>query len=74
MHNSKRASALLNGVQRLWRGTRQTARLMIGIPDYDTYVAHCRQHHPERPPMTREAFFRNRLDARYGGNGRVGCC
>ena len=73
MRNSKRA-AFAEGVQRLWRGARQTARLMIGVPDYDTYVAHCRQHHPERPPMTREAFFRNRLEARYGGNGRIGCC
>jgi uncharacterized short protein YbdD (DUF466 family) len=66
--------AFAESVQRLWKGARQTARLMIGVPDYDTYVAHCRQHHPERPPMTREAFFRNRLEARYGGNGRIGCC
>ena len=73
MRNSERA-ALAEGMRRLWRGARQTARLMIGVPDYDTYVAHCRQHHPERPPMTREAFFRNRLDARYGGDGRIGCC
>jgi uncharacterized short protein YbdD (DUF466 family) len=66
--------AFAQSVQRLWRGARQMARLMIGVPDYDTYVAHCRLHHPERPPMTREAFFRNRLEARYGGNGRIGCC
>ena len=73
MRNSKWV-AFVQSVQRLWRGARQTARLMIGVPDYDTYVAHCRLHHPERPPMTREAFFRNRLEARYGGNGRIGCC
>jgi uncharacterized short protein YbdD (DUF466 family) len=56
------------------RGIGQTARLMIGIPDYERYVEHCRRHHPERPPMSYEAFFRDRLNARYGGGGRVGCC
>ena len=53
---------------------RETARLMVGQPSYETYLAHMAQRHPERPPMTREAFFRNRLEARYGGNGRIGCC
>ena len=65
---------MFNDLSRLGKYLGQAARLMVGMPDYDTYVAHCRQHHPERPPMTREAFFRNRLEARYGGNGRIGCC
>jgi uncharacterized short protein YbdD (DUF466 family) len=47
---------------------------MIGVPDYERYVDHCRRHHPERPPMTYEAFFRNRLNARYAGAGSRGCC
>ena len=25
----------------------QAARLMVGLPDYDTYVAHMRATHPE---------------------------
>ena len=54
----------------------QTARLMIGIPDYETYVEHHRTFHPDDPVMSYEAFFRERQDARYAvGRGRFrGCC
>jgi len=38
----------------------QTARLMVGIPDYDTYVAHRRTTHPGQPVMTPVEFFRER--------------
>lgn len=51
----------------------QTARLMVGVPDYGTYVAHMRATHPDQTPMSYEAFFRNRQEARYG-RGRSGCC
>ena len=52
----------------------QTLRLMVGVPDYDAYVAHMARNHPDQTPMTYAAFFRNRQDARYGGKGRIGCC
>jgi len=39
----------------------QTARLMVGIPDYDTYVAHRQVNHPEQKIMTYKEFFRERL-------------
>ena len=32
----------------------RTARLMVGIPDYQTYVEHRRQTHPGEPIMTYE--------------------
>lgn len=52
---------------------RQTALLMVGQSPYEAYLAHMRQHHPEREPMTQLAFFRDREQARYGsGGGR--CC
>ena len=59
---------------RYW-GTR-TARLMIGVPDYETYVAHRRAKHPDQPIMTYQEFFRERQQARYAiGKGRFrGCC
>lgn len=47
---------------------------MVGLPDYDNYVAHMRSRHPERPVMTREEFFRERQAARYGGKGTGRCC
>ena len=62
-----------HGWRRFWRRAIQTARLLIGVPDYDTYVAHVRAHHPERAVMTYEEFFAERMRARYrGGGGR--CC
>lgn len=53
----------------------QAARLMVGVPDYDTYVQHIRLTHPEQEPMTYEEFYRDRVEARYGGkNGTATCC
>jgi uncharacterized short protein YbdD (DUF466 family) len=52
----------------------QTMRLMVGLPDYDQYVAHMRATHPERPVMTYEEFFRERQKARYCSAGAGRCC
>ena len=54
----------------------RTANLMVGIPDYDTYVEHRRRNHPDEPVMTREEFFRERQDSRYGvgKRGMLRCC
>lgn len=56
-----------------WRRCVRIARQIIGVPDYDVYVAHLRAHHPERRIPTYEEFFNERQVARYkGGGGR--CC
>jgi uncharacterized short protein YbdD (DUF466 family) len=54
----------------------RTARLMIGVPHYETYVEHRRQNHPDEPIMTYEEFFVERQNARYAvSKGRFrGCC
>ena len=53
----------------------KTARLMVGVPDYESYVAHRRQVHPGEPVMTYEEFFRERQSSRYGENGgKIGRC
>jgi uncharacterized short protein YbdD (DUF466 family) len=51
----------------------QTARLCCGVPDYDVYVKHLREHHPERTVPTYPEFFRERQVARYKGTGGR-CC
>ena len=64
---------LRSAIREAWRKGVQVCRLIIGIPDYDTYVEHIRRSHPERVPMTYEEFFIERQNARYkGGGGR--CC
>jgi uncharacterized short protein YbdD (DUF466 family) len=63
-------------LHRLLKGAVQTARLMVGIPDYETYVDHSRTLHPAEPIMTYQEFFRERQEARYAvGKGKFkGCC
>ena len=46
----------------------QSLRLMVGLPEYDTYLAHMERTHPDEPAMTYEEFFRERQEARYGGS------
>lgn len=51
----------------------QSLRLMVGMPDYDSYLNHMERTHPDQAPMSYEAFFRERLEARYGGAAGK-CC
>ena len=52
------------------------ARLMIGVPDYETYAAHMRRMHPDQPAMSYAEFFQERQSARYGAGSTRGfrCC
>jgi uncharacterized short protein YbdD (DUF466 family) len=63
-------------LRRLGAKLRQGANLMVGQPDYDTYVAHRQTRHPDEPVMTREEFFFERQAARFGEGGRraLRCC
>lgn len=56
------------------RYVRQSVRLMVGVPEYSTYVAHRKKSHPDQPVMTYPEFFRERQEARYGGNGKISRC
>jgi uncharacterized short protein YbdD (DUF466 family) len=56
-----------------WQRYMRIARRVLGVPDYDAYVAHLRAHHPDRTIPTRGEFFAERQRARYDrGAGR--CC
>jgi uncharacterized short protein YbdD (DUF466 family) len=48
-------------------------RRIIGVPDYEVYVAHQRSCHPGDEPITREAFAREALARRYERPGNR-CC
>jgi uncharacterized short protein YbdD (DUF466 family) len=54
----------------------ECGHLMVGVPDYETYVAHVARAHPGQAPMTYKEFFRERQAARYGDGGTRGmrCC
>lgn len=66
---------MLDTLSEAGRYLGQTVRLMVGMPEYSTYVTHMETTHPDQPVMSYEEFFRQRQDARYsGGNGKVGRC
>ena len=58
----------------LRRRAGQTAWLMLGVPDYEQYVAHILMTHPDEAPLTRDAFLLRRQAARYAGGGGLRCC
>jgi len=55
------------------RALRAVLHAIVGAPDYERYVAHVRTCHPDRTPMTRDEFARDRLAARYDRPGSR-CC
>lgn len=60
-------------VQRLWQRLREAGGLLVGVPDYERYREHMRATHPGQPVLSREAFVRNRMLARYGGTATGKC-
>ena len=52
---------------------RAAARLMVGVPDYEAYLAHRRAAHPHEPAMSRKEFHRLATERRYA-RGAVGRC
>jgi uncharacterized short protein YbdD (DUF466 family) len=52
---------------------QQTARLMCGVPDYETYARHLRATHPDRPVPSYEEFFRECQTRRFEGM-QARCC
>jgi uncharacterized short protein YbdD (DUF466 family) len=57
----------------MWRDTANVIRRVIGVPDYDRYLAHLRDRHPGAKPMSRDEFIRQRQFDRYSKPG-ARCC
>lgn len=51
----------------------RVVRRIIGVPDYERYVAHVQRCQPEQVPLTRDAFARDMLARRYEQPGNR-CC
>lgn len=65
---------MFNKIAQALRHVSQSMRLMVGMPEYSTYVEHMRNTHPDRPVMSYPQFFRERQESRYGGNGKISRC
>lgn len=59
-------------VAKLRRALR-VLRTIIGAPDYDRYVQHMHEHHPECQVASRDEFMTQRLESRYSRPGSR-CC
>lgn len=54
---------------------RRTAHLMVGMPDYEAYVAHVKLRHPGQLALSRTDFVRKCQKRRYEGEGSpTRCC
>jgi uncharacterized short protein YbdD (DUF466 family) len=47
-------------------------RTILGVPDYERYLAHVRVAHPEEQPLSEKEFFRRQLEGRAKPGSR--CC
>ena len=65
----KKQTALSDRLASLRRAYLQ----VIGIPDYESYLAHMAQHHPGEPPLSRGEFCARAIDRKYGRSGPR-CC
>ena len=57
----------------LWQKLREGGALMVGVPDYERYLRHMQETHPELPALSHDAFMRARMLARYGGKSSGKC-
>ena len=55
------------------RRVAAVVRRVVGVPDYDRYVAHVRECHPGTEPMTHRQFEESRLHDKYSRPGQR-CC
>lgn len=63
----------LAAIQEALRRAAIVIRRIVGVPDYERYLAHVRERHAGRVPMSREEFERSRLEDKYSRPGHR-CC
>lgn len=53
--------------RRFYARAKQTALLMVGVPDYENYLKHMQSQHPELLPMSKHDFFKRAQEGRFAG-------
>ena len=49
---------MIHKISQTLRQLSQSMRLMVGMPEYSTYVEHMKTAHPDQSVMSYEEFFR----------------
>ncbi len=55
------------------RSVLSVFRQVLGLPDYERYLAHAAERHPDLPVLSRAAFCERELKRKYGEGG-ARCC
>ena len=63
----------MSSLESLVRHAGSVLRRVIGAPDYEHYLAHVAQRHPDTTPLSSEEFARDALSRRYDRPGSR-CC
>ncbi|HDX9587306.1 TPA: YbdD/YjiX family protein [Bacillus pseudomycoides] len=53
----------------IWKYRKQFISLLVGVPSYEKYVAHMKQHHPNEQVLSRKQFFAEAQEARFNAKG-----
>lgn len=53
-------------IKRLYKKSDRFFHLLVGMPSYDKYLEHMREHHPDEIPQTQKEFFKEALERKYG--------
>lgn len=56
-----------------WLQFSKVFQTVVGVPDYERYVAHQKEHHPENEPLSQQQFFLEFLNKKYESGGPR-CC
>lgn len=56
-----------------WRGLCSACRQVLGMPDYERYLAHAAVRHPGAPVLTRGEFCAREIERKFGRGG-ARCC
>ena len=70
---SYRLSAVRCQLRQIAAEAGQSLKRVLGVPDYEAYLAHVAQAHPTATPLSRDEFVSRRLSERYSKPG-ARCC
>ena len=64
---------MINYITSIFSSTASVIRAVLGVPDYERYLAHMRTAHPGDRVMSETEFRHTRMNDRYNSAGSK-CC
>ncbi|GIM48255.1 hypothetical protein DNHGIG_38040 [Collibacillus ludicampi] len=53
---------------------RSGIKTIFGMPDYERYLQHHKETHPDQPVLSEKEFYMRALKDRYESGGVTRCC